>query len=116
MQKNNYWGTADPQIIVASIVQWAGGTNDRPSVDVSEFLNSPDGTVVPGHFIPSGPLPPTELLWTPEEGPYIVLGHILVDIGDELVIAPGTEVQFAGGGDVYGYRRDRVSSLQVKEN
>lgn len=111
--RNNYWGTIDPQIITASVVQWAGGTSDEPYVDFSEFLDGPYGTVVPGNFIPSGPLSAEELSWVPEESPYIILGHVLVANGDELVIAPGTEVQFAGGGDVYGYTRNRLSSLQI---
>ncbi len=111
--KNNYWGTTDPQIITASVVQWARGTSDEPYVDFSEFLDGLDGNVVPGNFIPSGPLSPEELSWSSEESPYIILGNALVENGHELVIAPGTEVRFAGGGDVYGYRRDRFSSLQI---
>ncbi len=111
--QNNYWGTDDPGIICASILQWNGEDDTRPYVDFSHFLDSPDGNSVPGHFIFAGPLPAEELSWTPAQGPYIVLGHALVDSGDELLIAPGTDVQFAGGRDVYGYRRDRFSSLQV---
>lgn len=105
--------TIDPGIICASIQQWTGGDNNRPYVDFSNFFDRPDGNIVPGHFIFSGPLPAEELSWTPALGPYIVLGHALIDNGQELIIAPGTEVRFAGGMTLYGSERNVSASLQI---
>jgi len=110
----NYWGTSSPERIAALIYQWPNYNAASPFVDFRKFLDAPGGNPVPGHYIPAGKLPSDELHWTPDNGPYVVLGQTFVENDQTLTIDPGTEIRFIGGKVVVGDQDRWVrSSLRI---
>jgi len=73
---------------VSVVVRDASG-NESTTSSQSIVLTDQVSTV-------SGVLIDSELVWTPEQSPYLIVGDILVESDKVLVIEPGVQVSFSG--------------------
>lgn len=92
---NNWWGTADPNGIMASIHDFLDD-NTRAAVDFTPFLDGPGGS--PDHSFDTrvyGNIQGT-LTLTSASSPYYLLGNLIVDSGETLVVEPGVTVKAEG--------------------
>ena len=111
----NWWGTADPALIAATIYDTNdpdgnGVTSDRPIVDFSDFLDAPGGTsqgkVMPA-FISSNT--------TYNNGVVYVLNDVMVSAGAMLMFDSGVEVRVSAGYTItaVGTSNLNMASIQV---
>lgn len=92
---NNWWGTADPNGIMASIYDFLDD-NTRAAVDFTPFLDGPGGS--PDHSFDTriyGNIQGT-LTLTSAASPYYLLGNLIVDSGETLTVGPGVTVKAEG--------------------
>ncbi len=92
---NNWWGSADPAAIMASIYDFLDD-NTRAAVDFTPFLGGPGGS--PDHSFDTriyGNIQGT-LTLTSASSPYYLLGNLIVDSGETLVVEPGVTVRAEG--------------------
>lgn len=93
--KANWWGTIDPNVISARIVdisdnQWS---TTLPIVDFKNFLNGPNGSPVAGNFL-IGSLTETTLT---AGNVYDVYGAVYVPINNTVTIPANTTMRFRIG-------------------
>jgi hypothetical protein len=91
--KGNWWGSADPSTISATIRDRKLLTQS-PYVDYSGFLNAAGGTSAYTGNTLIGPVTTTATL---AAGNYLVLGDVVVNPGVTWTISPGAVFQFTAG-------------------
>ncbi|HCI45360.1 MAG TPA: hypothetical protein DE315_07530 [Candidatus Omnitrophica bacterium] len=93
--RNNWWGSADPAVIIASIYDFLDD-NTRAAVDFTPFLDGPGGA--PDHIFDTriyGNIPGA-LTLTAVSSPYYLLGNLIVGAGETLTVEPGVTVKAEG--------------------
>lgn len=91
--KGNWWGSADPSVISATIRDRKLLTQS-PYVDYSGFLNAAGGTSAYTGNTLIGPITTTATL---AAGSYLVLGDVVVNPSVTWTLSPGTAFQFTAG-------------------
>lgn len=92
--QGNWWGTADPSAILATIQDRNSGGSTRPYVDYSGFLGSMGGgSAFTGQTL-VGPITADTTL---AAGEYLMLSDISVDASRTLTLSPGTYLRSAAG-------------------
>lgn len=82
----NWWGSQIPFEIAATIYD-----HNSPVVNYGNFLNSLDGTLVPGHYLAGAFTQDTTLL---ADTDYEVLGHLSINQGATLTVEAGASLSF----------------------
>ncbi|MBI5149746.1 MAG: right-handed parallel beta-helix repeat-containing protein [Candidatus Omnitrophica bacterium] len=93
--RNNWWGSADPAVIMASIYDFLDD-NTRAAVDFTPFLDGPGGA--PDHSFDTriyGNIQGS-LTLTSASSPYYLLGNLIVGTGETLTVEPGVTVKAEG--------------------
>lgn len=91
--KGNWWGTADPSAISATIRD-RKTLSQSPYVDFSGFLNAAGGTSAYTGNTLIGPISATATL---AAGNYLMIGDVVVNPGVTWTLSPGTAFQFTAG-------------------
>lgn len=89
--KNNWWGSADPQIISQRIFDFTDNSYSSPVVDYSYFLDGQDGVPIEGNFLNGMFSVDTTLVRNMQ---YVVLGDLYVPNGVTLTIPDGVMLSF----------------------
>ena len=93
--RNNWWGTADPNGIIASINDFLDD-NTLAAIDFTPFLDGPGGN--PDNSWDNRLYGNIQGNVTLAQGPdpYVLIHNLIVDVGETLTIDPGVEIRFDG--------------------
>jgi parallel beta-helix repeat protein len=92
--QGNWWGTADPSAILATIEDRNLGSTTRPYVNYGGFLGAAGGTSAYNGPTLIGPITANTTL---AAGSYLMLSDIVVNATRTWTIAPGAEIRAAAG-------------------
>lgn len=92
--QGNWWGTADPSAILATIEDRNTGGSTRPYVNYGGFLGAAGGTSAYTGPTLIGPITANTTL---AAGSYLMLSDIVVNATRTWTIAPGAEIRAAAG-------------------
>lgn len=108
--KGNWWGTADPSVISATIRDHQDASA-APYVDFSGFLNAAGGTSAYAGTTLIGPIATSTTLAT---GNYLLISNVVINPGVTLTLSPGTVFQSVPGQKllVYGSLQASGTSTQ----
>jgi hypothetical protein len=94
--RNNYWGTAEPELIGPRIYEYTTASTNNPRVDWCDYLDGPGGDPVEDMHCPELVACDTPVTWDLIDKPYQVVTDVWVCPGQTLEIGPGVEARMVG--------------------